>query len=79
MADGTGICLYCIYWHLGILFSLDVYLAQSGCSLEGLGLSTGQGALPSLMIGGGGERVCEGSGRGMGLRKEVRIWIDIFK
>ena len=62
MADGTGICLYCIYWHLGILFSLDVYLAQSGCSLEGLGLSTGWGTWPPVIIEGGGGRVVEGFG-----------------
>ena len=53
-----------MYWLLGILFSLDVNLAQPRCSREGLGLATGQGALPSLRIRGErGGRVCGGSGR----------------
>ena len=48
----------------GILFSLDVNLGQPRCSQEGVGLSTGQGALSSLRIGGEwGGRVCRGSGR----------------
>ena len=40
--NGPGTFLYCMYCHLGILFSLDAYLAQPGCSGEGLGLPTGQ-------------------------------------
>ena len=36
----------------GILFSLNAYLAQLGCSGKGLGLPTGQGVLPSLRTGG---------------------------
>ena len=63
----------------GILLSLDVYLAQLGCSGEGLKLSTGQDVFPSLNFGGGcWRRVCGGSKRGMGEGEKVEIWVGIF-
>ena len=51
-----------MYWLFGILFSLDAYLPKPGCRGEGLGLSTGQGVLPSLRTGVGGEESEWGSG-----------------
>ena len=49
---------------------LDVYLGQPRCSREGLGLSTGMGALSSLRIGGRWVGMCEeavGGGEGVGI------------
>ena len=41
-----------MYWLFGILFSLDAHIPKPGWRGEGLGLPTGQGALPSLRTGG---------------------------
>ena len=60
-----------MYWLFGILFSLDVYLAQPGCNRKGLGLYIEQGALSSLRIG----EVCV---EGVGGEEGVGIWIGIF-
>ena len=67
-----------MYWPFGILLSLDKYLAQPGCSGEGLGLSTGQGALPSLRIGEGGGKGVWREWEESEKREEVEIWIGIF-
>ena len=63
-----------MYWLLGILFSLDIHLAQPGYSGEGLGLSTIQGAFPLLRLERVGRRVVKGVVK----EEEVKIWTGIF-
>ena len=59
----------------GILFSLDVHIAQPRCSREGLGFTTGHGFLSSLRIGRG---EVGGLGEGVGGSEEVGIGLVLF-
>ena len=70
-----------MYWLLGILFFLNVYLAQARCRRDDLELSKERMHCPLLGlevrgVGGSVERV--GGEDGVGGGEGVRIWIGIF-